>query len=78
MSRLARGISLVALVSLPLAAARADEGMWTFDAFPTAKFQAAYGWAPDQAWLDRVRLASVRLTGGCSASLARAAVSGPS
>ena len=27
-----------------------------------------YGWAPDQAWLDRVRAAAVRLTGGCSAS----------
>src|SRR5215212_8479468 len=57
-----------ALISLPLAAARADEGMWTFDAFPAAKMRAAYGWAPDQAWLDKVRAASVRLTGGCSAS----------
>jgi hypothetical protein len=55
-------------VSLPLAMARADEGMWTFDAFPAAKMKAEYGWAPDQAWLDRVRLANVRLTGGCSAS----------
>ncbi|MEO6360699.1 MAG: S46 family peptidase [Sphingomicrobium sp.] len=59
---------LVTVAALPLSAARADEGMWTFDAFPTAKFKAAYGWAPDQAWLDRVRAASVRLTGGCSAS----------
>ncbi len=67
MARLGRGVSLVALVSLPLAAARADEGMWTFDAFPTAKFNAAYGWAPDQAWLDRVRLATVKV-GGCSSS----------
>jgi len=57
-----------ALVSLPLAAAHADEGMWTFDAFPAAKMRADYGWAPDQAWLDRVRAAAVRLTGGCSAS----------
>jgi V8-like Glu-specific endopeptidase len=55
-------------VSLPLGAVRADEGMWTFDAFPAAKMRGAYGWAPDQAWLDRVRLANVRLTGGCSAS----------
>src|SRR5688572_1413701 len=59
---------LLAGVTLPLSAARADEGMWTFDAFPAAKLKAEYGWAPDQAWLDRVRLASVRLTGGCSAS----------
>ena len=55
-------------LSLPLAAAHADEGMWTFDAFPAAKMKADYGWAPDQAWLDKVRAAAVRLTGGCSAS----------
>ncbi|MEH3046096.1 S46 family peptidase [Sphingomonas adhaesiva] len=48
--------------------ALADEGMWTFDAFPTARMKAAYGWAPDQAWLNRVQAAAVRLTGGCSAS----------
>lgn len=48
--------------------ARADEGMWTFDAFPTARMKQAYGWAPDQAWLDKVRASAVRLTGGCSAS----------
>ena len=54
-------------LALP-ATARADEGMWTFDAFPTAKMKADYGWAPDQAWLDRVQAAAVRLTGGCSAS----------
>jgi hypothetical protein len=49
-------------------AARADEGMWTFDAFPAARMKADYGWAPDQAWLDKVRASAVRLTGGCSAS----------
>jgi hypothetical protein len=47
----------------------ADEGMWTYDNFPTAKMQAKYGWAPDAAWLDHARLASIRLTLGCSASL---------
>ena len=60
--------AFVTVLSLPLAAARADEGMWTFDAFPAAKMRADYGWAPDQAWLDKVRAAAVRLTGGCSAS----------
>jgi hypothetical protein len=64
-----RKISLfLAAAVLPLTAAQADEGMWTFDAFPAVKVKAEYGWAPDQAWLDRVRLASVRLTGGCSSS----------
>lgn len=61
--------SLAALAGLLLAGpARADEGMWTFDAFPSAKMQADYGWAPDGKWLDRVQAAAVRLTGGCSAS----------
>jgi hypothetical protein len=49
--------------------ALADEGMWTFDNFPTAKMQAKYGWAPDAAWLQHAQLASIRLTLGCSASL---------
>ena len=59
--------SVLAACLLP-AAAQADEGMWTFDAFPAARMKAAYGWAPDQAWLDKVRASAVRLTGGCSAS----------
>ncbi|MCY7398733.1 MAG: S46 family peptidase [Sphingomonas bacterium] len=68
-SRLSRAFILFAVTTaLPLSMARADEGMWTFDAFPAAKMRATYGFAPDQAWLDRVRGAAVRLTGGCSAS----------
>ena len=38
----ARRLPLLAValsLSLPLSAARADEGMWTFDAFPAAKMQ---------------------------------------
>ncbi len=68
MARTFRSAAFLAILSLPLTTARADEGMWTFDAFPAAKMRADYGWAPDQAWLDKVRAASVRLTGGCSAS----------
>lgn len=49
-------------------AANAEEGMWTFDAFPAAQVRAQYGWAPDQAWLNKVQAAAVRLTGGCSGS----------
>lgn len=49
--------------------ALADEGMWTYDNFPTAKMRAKYGWAPDGAWLEHARLGSIRLTLGCSASL---------
>ena len=67
-----RAAAVAALVALPISAAHADEGMWTFDAFPAAKMRASYGWAPDQAWLDKVRAAAVRLTGGCSASFVSA------
>ncbi|MEO6772528.1 MAG: S46 family peptidase [Kofleriaceae bacterium] len=48
--------------------ARADEGMWTFHDFPSAKVKAKYGFGPDQAWLDQARLSSARLAGICSAS----------
>ena len=53
-------------------AALADEGMWTFDNFPTAAVNQKYGLHIDQAWLDRVRGASVRLSTGCSASIVTA------
>ena len=58
--------STIALASA--APAQAEEGMWTFDNFPAEQMRKEYGWAPDQAWLDRVQAGAVRLTGGCSAS----------
>ncbi len=62
-------VALAAAFAFSAAPALADEGMWTFDNFPSAKVQAAYGVKVDQKWLDRVQAASVRLTSGCSASL---------
>lgn len=56
------------VLSAPATSARADEGMWTFDNFPIATVNEKYGTNIDQAWLDRVRNAAVRLQ-GCSASL---------
>ncbi len=47
--------------------AQADEGMWTFDNFPSAALAAQHGARIDQPWLDRVRLATVRLA-NCTAS----------
>ncbi len=49
--------------------ARAEEGMWTFDAAPLAQVEQSLGVKLDRAWLDHLRLASVRLTAGCSAAL---------
>jgi len=56
------------VLSAPATPARADEGMWTFDNFPIATVNEKYDTNIDQAWLDRVRNAAVRLR-GCSASL---------
>jgi len=58
-----------AAMGLIVPLAHADEGMWTYDNFPTAQVKAKFGSAPDQAWLDKVRQSSVRLSSGCSASM---------
>ena len=62
-----RFILLLCLLALGLGSfACADEGMWLFNAFPKDKVQAKYGFAPDQAWLDHVRLSSARAPNGSS------------
>ncbi|HYX91540.1 MAG TPA: S46 family peptidase [Myxococcaceae bacterium] len=58
---------LLALLLLAGVAA-ADEGMWTFNNFPSQKVKEKYGFEPTKQWLDHVRLSSARLGGGCSAS----------
>ena len=60
-------IALLLALALALAA-RADEGMWTFDNFPSKKVQQRYRFAPDAQWLQEAQLSSVRLAGGCSGS----------
>ena len=47
---------------------RADQGMWLFNAFPKERVKAKYGFEPTQAWLDHVRLGSVRFNSGGSGS----------
>jgi hypothetical protein len=53
--------------SLGTTRSHADEGMWTFHAFPAAQVKEKYGASVDAKWLDRARLGTVRLS-GCTAS----------
>ncbi len=46
----------------------ADEGMWTFDNPPARQLKQRYGFTPTKAWLDHVRLSSVRFNDGGSGS----------
>ena len=45
----------------------ADEGMWTFDNFPSSTVKQRYGADITPAWLEHVRLSTIRLT-NCTAS----------
>jgi len=67
-----RNLRFVVLpVALLMAAApviHAEEGMWTFDNPPLKQLAAKYNFHPTQAWLDHLRLASVRLNDGGSGS----------
>lgn len=56
--------SMAIAASLP---AVAIEGMWTFDNFPSGAVKQAYGVDVTPAWLDHVRLSTIRLT-NCTAS----------
>jgi Peptidase S46 len=67
-----RGVSLCALSLTAVLAAvpllHAEEGMWTFDNPPLKLLKEKYGFVPTQAWLDHLRLSSVRLNDGGSGS----------
>jgi hypothetical protein len=63
--------SLAAACVLTSAPAAADEGMWTFDHFPTATVAQQYGVEIGPEWLERVRLSVARLA-GCTASFVSA------
>jgi hypothetical protein len=60
-------LSLLLGLAVVPTAVHADEGMWTFDNFPAALVRERYGVDIDDAWLERVRLATVRLA-GCTGS----------
>ena len=69
--RLTPALAAALLTLAAASAAQAEEGMWTFDNFPIARANATLGTNIDQAWLDRVRLSSVKF-GGCSAGIVSA------
>jgi V8-like Glu-specific endopeptidase len=56
------------LLSLAGVAASAEEGMWTFDNPPRAAIQQKYGVEVSDPWLQHLRLATIRLEEGCTAS----------
>jgi hypothetical protein len=70
--RLHAALLALSLLAVPGRAALADEGMWTFDNFPKAAVKEKHGVEITDAWLKHVRLASVRLAGGCSGSFVSA------
>jgi Peptidase S46 len=60
--------AIILILSLTAALpALADEGMWTFDNFPSDAVRKTYGAEITPAWLDHVRLSTVRLT-NCTGS----------
>src|SRR5215470_4894799 len=59
--------ALFSLQTLNLTAL-ADEGMWTFNNVPRAEIKKKYGFEITDAWLNKVRLASVRFNNGGSGS----------
>ncbi len=64
--------ALLALVVLVISApAFSDGGMWTFQEFPHALLKREHGADVSNAWLDRVRTATIRLS-NCTASFVSA------
>jgi hypothetical protein len=55
------------ITTLCMASAQADEGMWTLDNFPVEAVRETHGVTLTPEWLERVRLATVRLS-NCTAS----------
>jgi Peptidase S46 len=62
----------LALSFLCSTVASADEGMWLYNEAPKDKIKAKYGFELTQAWLDHVRLSSVRFNNGGSGSFVSA------
>ncbi|MBA3514745.1 MAG: S46 family peptidase [Pyrinomonadaceae bacterium] len=57
-------VLVMAVSPIPLFA---DEGMWTFDNPPRKQWKKRYNFEPSDAWLEHLRLASVRIEGSSGA-----------
>ena len=58
--------SLIALVLITILSPLplfADEGMWTFDNPPRKQWKERYNFEPSDAWLEQIRLSSVKIEG---------------
>ena len=76
-TRAASRLAVVAAASAALLvparpAARADEGMWLFNAPPTQQLKEKYGFEPTATWLNHVQKSSVRFNSGGSGSFVSA------
>ncbi len=64
-----RPLAFAFLLLLPIVSpARAEEGMWTFDAVPAAAIARTYDFTPGGLLLDNLRGSALRLNEGCTAA----------
>jgi len=61
-------IAMLTAVAIEPLSLYADDGMWTFDNPPRKQWKERYNFEPTDAWLEHLRLASVRLNDGGSGS----------
>ena len=71
MKRLWKIGAMLGLLGVGAAGARADEGMWLYNALPTAKIQKKYGFGITDAWATHLQRASAHV-GGASGSFVSA------
>jgi hypothetical protein len=62
MKRISVFAFVLAIVASPLPLF-ADDGMWTFDNPPRKQWKERYNFEPSDAWLEHIRLASVKIEG---------------
>ena len=65
-------IIAITIMTLAKTRAKADEGMWLFNAPPTKILKEKYGFEPTAEWLEHVQKSSVRFNSGGSGSFVSA------